>query len=86
MVNPPEIFVCVAALAPPVSPPETVGVAQLYVVPAGTIPFVTFAGVEVKVPPLQIELVMGVIAGTGFTVAITVNVAPEHVPEVGVIV
>jgi hypothetical protein len=71
---------------PPVTPPVTTGAPHEYVVPAGTTPFVPFAGVEVKLPPLQIVAVMFVIAGFGLTVTITVNVAPGHPPAVGVTV
>ena len=49
-----------------------------------------FAGVSVKVPPLQIVAVIAVIAGTGLTVTVTVNGAPTQPPraadEVGVTV
>ena len=72
--------------APPVIPPVTTGAAQLYVVPAGTMPLIPFAGVEVKVASLQITFVIGVIAGTGLTVTITVKVAPVHIPDNGVTV
>jgi hypothetical protein len=51
---------------------------------------VPFAGVIVKVPPLQIIVVIGVTAGTGLTVTVTVNGAPGQLPraadEVGVTV
>jgi hypothetical protein len=56
------------------------------VVPAGTTPFVTFAGVEVNDDPLQAEFAIVVIAGPGFTVTVNVNEAPEQVPDVGVTV
>ena len=71
---------------PPVMPPVTTGAGQLYVVPAGTIPFVPFTGVVVNVDPLHTFTVMGLIAGVGFTVTVTVNVLPVQVPEVGVTV
>jgi hypothetical protein len=73
-------------VVPPVIPPVTTGADQLYVVPVGTNPFVTFVGVEVKVDPLQAEFVIEVIDGVGFTVTVNVNVVPEQVPEVGVTV
>src|ERR1043166_1782730 len=71
---------------PPVIPPVTVGTPQLYVVPTGTIPFVTFNGVTVNVAPLQIVVVKLFIDGLGFTVTVTVNVDPVHEPDVGVTV
>jgi len=49
-------------------------------------PFVPFSGVTVKVPPLQIVAIIFVMAGLGFTVTVTVNVAPMQLPEVGVTV
>jgi len=72
--------------APPLNPPLTVGADQLYVVPAGTTPFVVFTGVELKATPLQTVLVIAVIAGDGFTVTVRVNGVPAHVPTVGVTV
>ncbi len=71
---------------PPVITPVTTGTDQLYVVPAGTTPLVTFAGVEVNDDPLQAEFVIEETAGVGFTVTVNVNVVPEHVPDVGVTV
>ena len=56
---------------PPVKPPVVAGADQLYVVPAGTRPFVTFAGVAVKVAPLHTVEVMFVMAGVGLTVTVT---------------
>ena len=47
---------------------------------------VTLAGVTVKVAPLQINDVIAVIAGFGFTVTVTVNVEPGQLPAVGVTV
>src|SRR5690349_24476487 len=38
---------------PPVIPPVTVGTPQLYVVPAGTIPFVPSTGVTLNAVPLH---------------------------------
>ena len=72
--------------APPLNPPLTVGADQLYVVPAGTTPFVGFTGVELKATPLQTILVIAVIEGFGFTVIVKVNGVPAHVPTVGVTV
>ena len=53
-------------------------------VPDGTTPFVTFAGVEVNDDPLQAEFVIDVIAGLGFTVTVNVKVVPKQVPDIGV--
>jgi hypothetical protein len=47
---------------------------------------VPLTGADVKATPLQTVFVIAVIAGDGFTVTVTVNVVPEHVPEVGVTV
>jgi hypothetical protein len=67
-------------VVPPVIPPVTTGADQLYVVPVGTNPFVTFVGVEVNDDPLQAEFVMGVIAGPGITVIVSNElIAPLHV-------
>jgi hypothetical protein len=82
----PVILVAAVPEEPPVIPPVTTGTDQLYVVPVGTNPFVTFAGVEVNDDPLQAEFVIEVIAGLGFTVTVNVNVVPKQVPEVGVTV
>ena len=70
---------------PPVKP-APVGADQLYVVPAGTVPFVPFTGVTVKPIPLQVVAVIAVITATGFTVTVTVNGVPVQVPDVGVTV
>jgi hypothetical protein len=64
--------------APPVIPPVTEGGPQVYVVPAGTTPLVTFAGVSAKDPPLQINEVILVIAGVGFTITVLVMDDPGH--------
>ena len=71
---------------PPVSPPVTVGALQLYVVPAGTTPFVPFAGVAVNAVPLHTVAVIAFIDGFGLTVTVTVNVLPVQLPDVGVTV
>jgi hypothetical protein len=49
-------------------------------------PFVPLAGDTVNEPPLQIEVVILVIAGVGLTVTLTVNVLPGQVPDRGVTV
>ena len=73
--------------APPVNPPVTVGTLQLYVVPPGTIPFVTFTGVTLKNTPLHVVLVIALTDGVGLTVTVTVNVAfAPHSIDVGVTV
>src|SRR5258706_4714319 len=82
----PLMFDALLPAAPPVIPPVTVGADQLYVVPAGTIPFVTFAGVTVNPIPLHTVEVIAFITGVGFTVTVTVNVEPAQVPDVGVTV
>ena len=73
----------VACALPPVSDPAGLieGAPHVYVVPAGTP-----EGVTLKAPPLHIVAVLFVIAGTGFTVIVTVNVLPAQLPEVGVTV
>lgn len=72
--------------APPVTPPVTTGAVQVYVVPAGIIPFVTLKGDDAKVPPLHTVAVIAVTAGIGLTVTVTVNGAPVQLPDVGVTV
>jgi hypothetical protein len=63
------------------------GLLQVYVVPIGTIFPLPFVGVTVNVAPEQIaEGVTSAITGFGLTVIVTVNVLPEHVPEIGVTV
>jgi hypothetical protein len=56
------------------------------VVPDGTIPLVIFTGVTVKPTSLQTDAVIGVIAGLGFTVTVTVKLVPVQLPAAGVIV
>ena len=70
--------------APPVIPPVTVGVDQLYNVPAGTMPLVPFVGVTAKNTPLHTTVVIAVITAAGFTFTVTVNIAPVQLPETGV--
>jgi hypothetical protein len=72
--------------APPVRPPVITGAGQLYIVPDGTIPLVTLAGVKANEPPLQIAAVIAVIEGSGSTVTVILNVAPAQPPDVGVTV
>ena len=76
-------------LAAPPENPEPEGADHAYVVPDGTIPFVTSAGVTVKALPPQAVAVIALIIGLGFTVTVTVNDEPTQlpvVPEVGVTV
>jgi hypothetical protein len=49
-------------------------------------PLVTSTGVTVKAAPLQADPVIAVTAGFGFTVTVTVKLAPVHVPDNGVTV
>ena len=69
-------------LAAPPENPEPDGDDHEYVVPDGTIPFVTSAGVTVKSLPPQAAAVMALTIGFGFTVTVTVNDAPTQLPEV----
>lgn len=71
--------------APPAKP-DPVGAAQLYVVPAGTMPSVTLAGMSVKLSPLHIMAFMVFITGAGFTVTVTVKAGPVQLPDKGVTV
>jgi hypothetical protein len=72
--------------APPVRPPVTVGGDQLYVTPDGTMPLVPLVGLTVNPEPLHAGLVIAVIAGVGFIVAVTVKGVPLQVAETGVTV
>jgi hypothetical protein len=71
---------------PPVNPlPE--GADHVYVVAAGTIPSVIFAGVNENALPLHTVSGLLLIAGFGFTVTVTVNVLVHvfgAVPDVAV--
>jgi hypothetical protein len=75
-----------AAAVPAAVPviPATLGAAQVYVVPAGTIPFVVLTGVTVKPAALHTVDVIAVTAGLGLTVTVTVKAVPAQEPEVGV--
>ena len=73
--------------APPVMPPVTVGVPQLYVVPVGTMFPPPFAGVTMNPIPLHVDAVCGVVTdGVGVTVTVTVKFAPVQLPDLGVTV
>ena len=72
--------------APPVNP-LPVGALHVYVVPAGTIPFVPFTGLTVNNTPPHPVVLIGVITAVGLIVTVTVNVAfTPHDVEVGVTV
>lgn len=84
LVKLPSIMVAFVALKPPESPPVTAGADQLYEVPAGTIPFIPFAGVRLNNVPLQITLLMVVIIAAGLTVTVTEKATPVQLPAIGV--
>ena len=86
MVRVPLTVNALVPAAPPVIPPVTTGAGHVYVVPAGTMPSVRFTGAVIKLPELQISAIKLLTTGIGFTVTITVNVAPGQVPDVGVTV
>ena len=83
MVNVPIIVAALVPDKPPVIPPVTIGADQLYNVPLGTIPLVLFTGVALKVTPLQVVAVIGVITAVGFKVNVKINDAP--VPQLTVV-
>jgi len=66
----------IPALVPDCVPviPATDGAGQLYVVPAGTTPFVPLTGFTVNEFPLHIVAVIFVILGLGLTVTVIVFV------------
>ena len=82
----PVITDTAVALAPPVRPPVTPGVDQLYKVPDGTIPFVILVGVTLNATPLQLTVLIAVITAVGLIVTVTVKAAPVQLPDNGVIV
>lgn len=84
MVKEAERDVAWFALVPPANPPVTAGVAQLYKVPAGTIPFVPSVGVKVNEVPLQITALIGMITAAGLTIMVTVKAVPVQLPTMGV--
>ena len=71
-------------VVPPVIKPVTLGTPQLYVVPAGTIPLVTFVGVILKNTPLHVVVLIAVICASGFKFTVTEKEAPVQDPDVGV--
>ena len=86
MTKVPVIVVALLPDAPPVILPVTPGALHVYVVPAGTIPFVPFTGVTLKNTPLHDTPVIALIVAFAFTVTVTVNVAPVQLPDTGVTV
>ena len=84
LVNSPLMFTDPLPVVTPVILPVVPGVDQLYVVPTGTMPLVTFVGVTVKLTPLQLTVVIALITAAGFTVTVTVNTDPVQLPLVGV--
>ena len=78
------ITVAPLPVVPPVIPPVTLGALQLYAVPAGMIPFVTFVGVALNCTPLQVTAVIAVTCAVGFKLTVTENVAPVQLPVTGV--
>lgn len=79
LVNVPLMFAAALPVAPPVNPPLTLGAAQLYVVDAGTMPFVGLTGATLNAVPLHAVAVIALIAGFGLTVTATVKVDPGTV-------
>ena len=74
------------AEAPPENP-VPVGRTHAYLIPVGIIPLVPSNGVTVNSCPAQIVVVIGFTDATGFTVTVTVNVAPfPHATVEGVTV
>ena len=69
---------------PPVIPPVTEGADHAYVVPAGIIPLVPLTGVIPNPTPLQLTVVMVLMTAVGFTVTVTENTGPLHIPVTGV--
>jgi hypothetical protein len=69
---------------PPLIEPDKVGLCQVYEVPAGTIPLVTFNAEKLKLAPLQVTLENEVTDTTGLTKTVTENTFPVQSPERGV--
>ena len=84
LINVPVILDAPLPVPPPVIPPVTPGALHAYVVPDGIMPFVPFVGVTVKLTPPQVVAVIALISALGFTVTVTVNVAPVQLPVIGV--
>ncbi len=86
MVIVPKIFVDEKVEAcPPVSEAlSTVGIPQVYNVPAGKILLPPVVGVTVNCAPVQITVFISARDGVGFRLTVTVNTFPVHVPNEGV--
>jgi len=78
--------VWVNPLAPPVTPPVTLGTDQEYVVPGGTVPFTPSVGEILNGLPVQAIAVKELIEGIGKTVNVRVKGFPEPQAVLGVIV
>ena len=83
LVRLPLIFTWAVFDSPPEKPPP-VGVAHVYVVPAGTLPFVTSVGVSVKGVPPQVTVLIVEILPAGFIVTVTEKSVPVQPAETGV--
>ena len=66
--------------------PTPVGADQVYNVAIGIIPLTPSVGVTLKLTPLQLTAVIGLIVAPGFNVIVTVNMVPVQDPETGVTV
>jgi len=84
LVKVPDTKSCEDPEAPPVNDDVATGSLQLYLLPTGTIPLELFTGDAVNGAPLQVTLLISLTSGVGLSVTITVNVAPEQLPDVGV--
>ena len=69
---------------PPINVPVKSGVCQVYWVPAGTIPSVTFMADKLNVTPLQTTREKVLMSTFGFTQTVTENKLPVQSPEIGV--
>jgi hypothetical protein len=69
---------------PPLIVPDKEGLSQVYWVPAGIIPLVTFNAEKLKFAPLQVTLENEVTDTTGLTKTVTENTLPVQSPERGV--
>ena len=80
----PDIKAVLVALMPPVTPPVTVGTAQLNSVPAGILPLMISVGVKEKAVPLHLTEDIALMVAKGLTVTVTVKADPLQVPDCGV--
>jgi hypothetical protein len=85
-VSVPPTIVCAVPDANPEIPVIAAGADHEYVVPVGTIFPLPFVGATLNAAPEQMAAVCAETVGVGLTVTVTVNVAPEHEPEIGVTV